>query len=214
MSDRFASSGVSADAMPTSPTSAAPEASSDSGAARSKRPPPTRPGYNLLMSPDERHRWMPLLLVLVALALVPWTLWLTFSLPSRHLSQHYDIAWIGFDVALAAAFGATAWAAFRSPRWLVALAATTGTMLVCDAWFDVVTASGSAERLEAVAEAALAELPLAAICAYIVYDTERFRDRIRHLRPPTPAARRAALRALAEESQPERRGDDLPDRHA
>jgi hypothetical protein len=38
---------------------------------------------------------------------------------------------------------------------------------------------GGGERLEAeaVAEAVFAELPLAAICAYMVYDGERFRDR-------------------------------------
>lgn len=157
------------------------------------------------MSPAGRfHSWAPRLLALAALCLVPWTLWLTFSLPSRHVSQHYDLAWTGFDVALAVAFGATAWSALRHPRWLAPLAAVTGTMLLCDAWFDIVTATGGAERVEAVLEAAFAELPLAAICAYIAYDAERFRDRIRRLRPPTPAARRAALRALSEGSGAER----------
>lgn len=130
------------------------------------------------------HRWVPRLLALVALALVPWTLWLTFSLPSRHVTQHYDAAWVGFDIALAAAFAATAWSALRRPRWLVALAAATGTMLLCDAWFDVVTSSGGAERAEAVAEAAFAEIPLAAICAYIVLEAERFEDWMRKFRPP------------------------------
>lgn len=130
------------------------------------------------------HRWVPRLLALVALALVPWTLWLTFSLPSRHVTQHYDAAWVGFDIALAAAFAATAWSALRRPRWLVALAAATGTMLLCDAWFDVVTSSGGAERVEAVAEAAFAEIPLAAICAYIVLEAERFEDWMRKFRPP------------------------------
>jgi len=127
---------------------------------------------------DLRARsWVPHLLAVVALVLVPWTLWLTISLPSRHVTEHYDVAWIGFDVALAAAFAATAWSALRRPRWLVALAAATGTMLVCDAWFDVVTSAGGGERLEAVAEAAFAELPLAAICAYIVVEAERRRNR-------------------------------------
>ena len=130
------------------------------------------------------HRWVPRLLALVALALVPWTLWLTFSLPSRHVTQHYDAAWVGFDIALAAAFAATAWSALRRPRWLVALAAATGTMLLCDAWFDVVTSSGGAERVEALAEAAFAEIPLAAICAYIVLEAERFEDWMRKFRPP------------------------------
>src|SRR5574338_978681 len=127
------------------------------------------------MAPEARfQRWAARLLALAALGLVPWTLWLTFSLPSRHLSQHYDLAWTGFDVALALAFGATAWSAFRHPRWLVPLAAVTGTMLLCDAWFDVVTSQSGGEMWEAVAEAALAELPLAAVCAFIVYDAETF----------------------------------------
>ena len=119
-------------------------------------------------------RWMTLLLGLVAVGLVPWILYLTFTLPSRHVTYHYDVAWIGFDVALLASFAATAWATFHGSRWLVALAAVTGTMLVCDAWFDIVTSQGGSEMWEAVAEAVLAELPLAAVCAFIVYDAESF----------------------------------------
>jgi hypothetical protein len=129
-------------------------------------------------APDEIRiplpRWVTLLLGLVAVGLVPWTLYLTFTLPSRHVTFHYDLAWIGFDVALAVAFGATAWAAFRGSQWLVPLAAVTGTMLVCDAWFDVVTSQTGTETWEAVAEAVLGELPLAAVCAFIVYDAETF----------------------------------------
>jgi hypothetical protein len=119
-------------------------------------------------------RWVTLLLGLVAVFLVPWTLYLTFSLPSRHVTLHYDLAWVGFDVALAASFAASAWAAFRGSQWLVPLAAVTGTMLVCDAWFDIVTSQSGGEMWEAVAEAVLGELPLAAVCAFIVYDAETF----------------------------------------
>ena len=46
-------------------------------------------------------RRLTVLLALVAVALVPWTLYLTFTLPSRHVTIHYDLAWVGFDVALA-----------------------------------------------------------------------------------------------------------------
>jgi hypothetical protein len=106
--------------------------------------------------------------------LVPWIFYLTFTLPSRHVTFHYDLAWVGFDIALVASFSATAWAAFRGSQWLVPLAAVTGTMLVCDAWFDVVTAQSGGEMWEAIAEAALAELPLAAVCGFIVYDAETF----------------------------------------
>lgn len=119
-------------------------------------------------------RWMKVLLAAVAVGLVPWALYLTFTLPSRHVTYHYDIAWVGFDVGLTASFAATAWAAFRGSRWLVPLAAVTGTMLCCDAWFDVVTSQSGGDMWEAIAEAALAELPLAAVCAFIVYDAETF----------------------------------------
>jgi hypothetical protein len=118
-------------------------------------------------------RWLVPLLTLVAIGLLPWTLWLTYSLPSRHVTDHYDLAWVGFDIGLLVAVSTTAVLAVRSSQWLVPAAATTGTMLLCDAWFDVLT-SNPGERLEAVLEAAFAELPLAAICWFIVFNVERF----------------------------------------
>ena len=74
-------------------------------------------------------RWLVGVFGCVAVFLVPWILYLTFTLPSRHVTVHYDLAWVGFDVALTVAFVATAWAVLRGSRWLVALAAVTGTML-------------------------------------------------------------------------------------
>jgi hypothetical protein len=121
-------------------------------------------------------RWIAPILLLAAAGLLPWTLWLTYSLPARHVTRHWDLAWVVFDVALLVAFAATGWFAVRASQWLVPAAAATGTMLVCDAWFDIVTATGGDERLEAILEASLAELPLAAICAFVVYDAERFRQ--------------------------------------
>jgi len=134
-----------------------------------QRPEQVAPGPARLPLP----RWVGPVLALTAAGLLPWTLWLTFSLPERHVSHHYDLAWVGFDIALASAFAATAWCTVRSSEWLSPVAAVTGTMLVCDAWFDVVTA-GRAGLGEALAEAVLAEIPLATLCAFIVVDTERF----------------------------------------
>lgn len=124
--------------------------------------------------PIRPARWATLLLGLVAVGLVPWTLFLTFTLPSRHVTLHYDLAWVGFDVALACAFAATALSALRRSHWLVPMAAVTATMLCCDAWFDIVTSRGGGEMWEAVAEAVFVELPLAALCGFIVYDAETF----------------------------------------
>jgi len=124
-------------------------------------------------------RWITPLLTLSAAGLLPWTLWLTFTLPSRHVTEHYDIAWVVFDCALFVAFADTAWCAVKALQWLVPLAAVTGTMLVCDAWFDVMTSIGSGDATEAVLEAVFAELPLALLCAFIVYDVERFLETTR-----------------------------------
>jgi len=124
-------------------------------------------------------RWITPLLTLSAAGLLPWTLWLTFTLPSRHVTEHYDVAWVVFDCALFVAFAATAWCAVKALQWLVPLAAVTGTMLVCDAWFDVMTSIGSGDATEAVLEAVFAELPLAFLCAFIVYDVERFLETTR-----------------------------------
>jgi len=126
-------------------------------------------------------RWITALLAFTAVALIPWTLWLTFSLPSRHVSRHYDLAWVGFDIALATVLGLTARAAFRGSQLLAPFAAATGAMLLCDAWFDIVT-STPGERLEAVLQAVFAELPLAALCGYVVYDVEGVHASVRRLR--------------------------------
>lgn len=134
-------------------------------------------------------RWVTPLFALVAAFLVPWTLYLTFTLPSRHVTHHYALAWVGFDIALLAAFSGTAWAALRRSEWLVAAAAATGTMLVCDAWFDIVTSQGGGEMWEAVAEAVFGELPLAAVCGFIVYDAETFLRATVHRLRREPAGR-------------------------
>jgi len=110
------------------------------------------------------HRAATYVLIAASFALVPWTLYLTYTLPSRHVTRHYDIAWIGFDVGLAAAIALTAAAALHGSRAVIPLASVTGTMLLCDAWFDVVTSWDG----EAVALAVLAELPLAVICVLLV----------------------------------------------
>jgi hypothetical protein len=113
-------------------------------------------------------------MLVVALGLAPWTLWLTYSLPAKHVTKHYDLAWVVFDIALLAAFAATGWCTLKESQWLVPAAAATGTLLLCDAWFDIVTSTGGSETTEAILEACVAELPLAGLCAYIVVDAEQF----------------------------------------
>jgi predicted branched-subunit amino acid permease len=130
------------------------------------------PGQAEQMTPAPR--WVAPLFAIVGAGLVPWTVWIAYDLPGRHIARHWDVAWAGFDVMMALLLLATAYAAFRRVTWIQSTASAAATMLVCDAWFDIVTSQSGAEMWEAIAEAALAELPLAALCGYIVYDAESF----------------------------------------
>ena len=118
-------------------------------------------------------RWVALLLAAVAAVLVPWIVYLSYSLPSHHVSNHWQFAWSGFDVALVCAILATAIGLIRGYSWASATAGAAGALLLADAWFDIVLAHGPGERLEAVTEAVLAELPLALLCLWIAVATER-----------------------------------------
>jgi hypothetical protein len=113
----------------------------------------------------------------VGVALLPWTLWLSASLNAHHETDHWDVAWSGFDTGLALAFILTAIAAWRRSPWVTAGAAATGTMLLVDAWFDLVLESHG-DVWWSVMMAVFAELPLAAVCFWIAYRTERFMAQI------------------------------------
>ena len=111
-----------------------------------------------------------------SVVLIPWVVYLGFSLPARQVSHHYDAAWVGFDVFELIALGATGYLALRRSRYLALAAASAATLLVCDAWFDVLTSSRH-EMLESVVLAAVIELPLAVVCAWLSYHTEHLADR-------------------------------------
>lgn len=124
---------------------------------------------------DERPApaWVPPLFLALALALVPWTVWLAYDLPRRHVARHWDVAWAGFDVALTVALVATAVAAVRRSPAVQGCAGVAATLLGCDAWFDILTAAHGREMAIALAQAAFLELPLAGVCFWLARNAER-----------------------------------------
>ena len=121
----------------------------------------------------EPRRWVAPMLALGAVVLIPWTLVLAYRLPAQHTSDHWDIAWVGFDLALAAALAATGLTIARRSAWAPSAAAVAATLLFCDAWFDVVLASGHDGQVEAVLEAVLVEIPLAIFLVWLARDCEQ-----------------------------------------
>jgi hypothetical protein len=102
------------------------------------------------------------LALIAAIALIPWTIYLGLTLPQSYSAQHWQATWVGFDVLLLAFMAATAVLGFARHRLLPLFAFSTGVLLVCDAWFDVLTAKRGDFALS-VLIAVLGELPLATV---------------------------------------------------
>jgi hypothetical protein len=118
-------------------------------------------------------RWVVPLFSLAAIVLVPWILFLVRSLPSTHAAAHWDIAWAGFDLGLAVLLFGVAVAAWQRSPWLEGASTAAAALLAVDAWFDVLTSATNVERLVAVGEAVLVELPLAVVLVLLARDAER-----------------------------------------
>ncbi len=106
----------------------------------------------------KRRRRIVDLLVATCLGLIPWIVILGLTLPRRYVVNHWTLAWVGFDVALLCALATTAWAAWRRRQVVIIAALVTGTMLVLDAWFDVVTDSTTRDLIISAVTAAFGEL--------------------------------------------------------
>jgi hypothetical protein len=124
----------------------------------------------------EVSRWVAPAFIFCSVVLIPWIAYLAFSLPTRQISRHYDAAWVGFDIFELIALAATGYLALRRSRYLALASASAATLLVTDAWFDVLT-SPRHQLLQAVTLAVVIELPLAGVCAWLSYHTEHLADR-------------------------------------
>ena len=112
------------------------------------------------------------------LAMIPWTLLYISQLPSHHTATHWNLAWAGFDFALCAALGVTAWCALRERPLLIVALIVSATLLVCDSWFDVATSLGTGDQAVTIVSALVIELPLAGYFAFLAYRLVRTTVRV------------------------------------
>jgi hypothetical protein len=145
--------------------------------------------------------WIAPAFLICAVVLLPWATFLIVTLPRNYTANHWRVAWGGFDLGLGIAMVATALAVARRSPFAEVAAAITGTLLVCDAWFDVLTTRTTGELIVAALEAALVELPLAVLCFWMATNLVRaveaavpflqkagFRIEDNRLVPPDPQA--------------------------
>jgi hypothetical protein len=110
-----------------------------------------------------RIRSLTWLLAAVALGMLVWIVVLGMSLPSSAATREWRLVWIGFDAGELGAVLLTLWAVYCSRQIAVPAALISGTLFVCDAWFDVVLSWGMSGWWLSLASAVFLELPLAAV---------------------------------------------------
>jgi hypothetical protein len=113
-----------------------------------------------------RHR-IAFFLVLCCLGLIPWTIGLAVTLPRSYLVGNWPLAWTGFDIVLLGCLGTTAWALWRQRQVAVAASMVTSVLLLCDAWFDIVTAHSGRCLVLSLITAVFAEIPIAVLLGVV-----------------------------------------------
>ncbi|OBH10531.1 MULTISPECIES: hypothetical protein [unclassified Mycobacterium] len=97
--------------------------------------------------------------------MIPWLGYLSTTLPENYVVHNWPLTWMGYDVLLMVFMAATAVLGYLRRQVLIPAAFTTGVLLICDAWFDLMTA-GPRDVWLSVATAVLVELPLAAFMIF------------------------------------------------
>jgi hypothetical protein len=87
---------------------------------------------------------------------------LGMSLPPKYDAGHWNLLWTGFDAGLACVLGYAAWAAWFRRQIVASTAIVAAVLLICDAWFDVITSLGHTDQWLTLLTAFGGELPLAA----------------------------------------------------
>lgn len=109
-----------------------------------------------------RRRQVGLLVIMGCCAgLAGWIALLILTLPGHYTSDDWRTVWVGLDLAELAGFAAIGWAAWHQRQIVTFFLIVTGTLLMCDAWFDVTLDYGSRGFTLSIVSAVLVELPLA-----------------------------------------------------
>src|SRR5665213_1961394 len=119
--------------------------------------------------------WAAVLYAAACGFLVPWTFFIGVVLPQKYVTNHWDIAWAGFDVFETLLFALTAYLVVRRSVWTAFTSIMLGTTLLIDAWFDLLTARSIREFNSAIFSAVILEIPIA-IISCLLYTSPSPRD--------------------------------------
>jgi hypothetical protein len=122
-----------------------------------------------LVKPGSSWKWDALLVVIIVgcILLAAWIGYLAVSLPAFYRAGSWRGAWVGFDLAELAAFAVTGWAAWKRRQILIICLIVLATLLLCDAWFDVVLDERTAGFVGSLVSALVIEVPIAVIAVLV-----------------------------------------------
>ena len=123
------------------------------------------------LSARAHARWLPIALTLAALAFVSSLVVVLTVVPKVQTAHHLRVAWTGLDVFEVLALAATGFALQRRPAIVAIPATVTGTLLLADAWLNIIPSTGMA-RYEGIVMAFL-EVPLAALSFWVAAHASR-----------------------------------------
>jgi hypothetical protein len=101
-----------------------------------------------------------------AALLIPWTVFLSMTLPTRQITHHWDIVWEGFDCLVLVMLALTAFFITKKSIWVTLTASSLGTCLLIDSWFDVLTSRQGVDFIHSLLMACFIEIPVAVLSWY------------------------------------------------
>jgi hypothetical protein len=110
--------------------------------------------------------WRVRVLGCASLFLLPWMVMLALTLRN-------PTGWVLLDLGESLSLAGTAVLLHRGSGWHRLLAAAAALLLLTDAGADIGSSTTTGDLLMAVAEAAIGELPMAALCASLVLRRRR-----------------------------------------
>lgn len=116
---------------------------------------------------DVFPKWVPYFYGLSCAVLIPWTIFLAYLLPPRYISHNWDIAWTGFDIFMIILFASTAYLTIIKSIYASISSAMLGTILLTDAWFDILTSKPGLPQRRSIMEALIIEVPLSIVSFWL-----------------------------------------------
>jgi hypothetical protein len=113
-------------------------------------------------------KWAIALYGAMAVLLIPWIIVLARDLPSRHISDHWSTLWVGFDILELIAIVTTFYFMIRRQVWVIISATALATLLIGDAWVDILT-SKPGKQIDEAFLSGIIELTLSFMTFRLVY---------------------------------------------